>query len=191
MLNVWAGYGMGLPQKTDYSGSSHFELGVARRFSGPFEVGVFVRQQKTVFQDKVDFEATGYSETRTYNLDVMVLGGRLNLLLGDSLSLFAAAGISQTASTLGAVSTTAPVPSTLTPGYSGEAPMSFAYRGGLTYELRFGLLGLGAEASYSVSSTDSTAAVTEMAAMAVIRLHFEKVETKNASPVAAPVIPIL
>lgn len=183
-LTIRGGYGMIMVEQP-YAKAFSMYGAFGYRSRSWLESGFAYRKNQAAYDEKVKFPATGYSETRSYQLESMELTPYLLLRMSRAFSLQLAAGLSSTTSKLDTVTTDAPVPASLAPGFTREASWCPAYHASLIYEYLLGPLGLGLEVGYGSSSSNPDGNLKGLFAGAVLTLR-PGASTSNPEPKATP-----
>jgi len=173
-----------------YSMPTDYEVALGYQNASWLETGLFYRQESTRYTKDVFFPATGYTETRTYQLAATVVGLELMARTPlDWLSFVVAAGLSQTTSTPSGVTTTAPIPSSL-PSDRRVSELYLGKRYGAQLDYSFGRFSVGAEigVSSSSSSADIEIQQTYFSGVLTYRMGAPACECKppQAAPAPAP-----
>ncbi len=179
-LTVRAAYGMTFVNKP-YSKAMNMQGAFGYRSRSWLESGFAYRKEQAAYDESINFAATGYQETRTYQLETLVLAPYMGFRFFPSFSLLLSVGLSSTTSTLASVTTDAPAPSPLAPGYTKEAAWCLAYHAGFSYEYLLGPIGLGLEVGYSSSSTNPEANLKGAYAAGLLTFRTGTAEKKLAS----------
>jgi hypothetical protein len=186
-LTLRVTYGMTFVNKP-YNKAMNMQGAIGYRSHSWFESGFSYRKEQALYDDNINFPATGYQETRSYQLDTMLLAPYISFRFSPSLSLLVSAGLSSSISTLSSVTTDAPTPSTLAPGYNKQAAWCPAYHAGLSYEYLLGSIGLGLEIGYGSSSSNPDANLKGVYAAGLLTLR-TGTSAKQTTPETPPETP--
>ncbi len=175
---LWAGYGRGFPQN-EVSQPSHIDLGYSVPYGTRLETGFWFTRSQANVTDDVVFQTTGNRENREYILTSMAGGLRLQLRLLQRVFIFGNVGLSRTTSELTRVTTTAPVPSTLSPTRLEGEVWAMAYRVGLNYEYTYSRFGLGGFLAYNSTSSKQEAEIKDLVLGAYLKLYWYPSKIEN------------
>jgi hypothetical protein len=166
---VWVNGGFGYSTLGLARPARHFILGYDKLFFAALEMGLYARIASLTYIDSIYFENTGYTENRKYEISSLLLGPHLRYRLVGKLGLVVGAGVSVLQSKLKSVSTTAPLPSSLTAGETTTFPLDIGYDLGFYYRYKVGPFRVGAELGYTINSLKPENAVGEF----YLGLHIE------------------
>ena len=159
--NLWFKYSAGLPSNESFKNVSHIQIGLAKPLNSWLQYGVWAGQTSAQVNDDVLFANTSYTEVRTYKLTAFMGGLHLQALAASRVSIYANIGYSLTTSALTAVSTNAPINSSLSPSRQAGEIQAPAYNVGINYEYDFKNLSVGGSVGLSSSSADQNAEIKD------------------------------
>jgi hypothetical protein len=165
----WANYGIGYSTAGFKRPATDMVFGYDKLFFAALEMGLYLRMSSLTYVDPVYFENTGYSENRTYEISSLLLGPHIRYRLVGQFGLVVGGGVSTLQSKLKNVTTTAPLPSSLTVGDTTMYPLDIGYDLGFYYRYKVGPFRVGAEAGYTINSLKPSNAIGEF----YVSLHIE------------------
>lgn len=140
-----AGAPMGTYSLPSYTG----ELGLAIGSDFGVQPGLVMKFTSLKHEESFTYPATGYTESRNYDVSAYSVGGRLNAAINHSWFFFFDLECAFVSSKLNSVSTSAPVPSDLQPGLVTEVGPVLAYGGGFQYKQQYENFNWGGSVSYN------------------------------------------
>lgn len=165
----WANYGIGYSTAGFKRPATDIVFGYDKLFFAALEMGLYLRMSSLTYVDPVYFENTGYTENRTYEISSLLLGPHIRYRLVGQFGLVFGGGVSMLQSKLKNVTTTAPLPSSLTVGDTTMFPLDIGNDLGFYYRYKVGPFRVGAEAGYSINSLKPANAIGEF----YVGLHIE------------------
>jgi hypothetical protein len=169
LYGIWGNYGVGYSTVGFKRPARNMVFGYDKLFFAALEMGLYARISSLTYTDTVNFENTGYSERRDYEISTLLLGPHIRYRLVGQLGLVAGAGVSVLQSKLKGVSSTAPLPSSLVVGETSTFPMDTGYDLGLYYRYKVGPFRIGSEFGYAINSLKPSSAIGEF----YVGLHLE------------------
>jgi outer membrane protein assembly factor BamA len=150
---------------------SHFELSLSLPHGQKLEYGAYFQRSSAKVKDLVPFPATGQVETRNYELTAMGGGAKILFRINETYSAYVNIGLTRTTSELKDVSTTAPLPPSLSLGPQDGAVWALSHGVGAIYERFYRYGSFGATLSYGSTSSNPDAEIQDLALGAFVKFY--------------------
>jgi hypothetical protein len=160
--SLWAAFNFGFPTATYVTPSQAYRGGYAIPISDNWEIGPCLAWVTAKRNDVVVFQQTGYEETRHYHVAAIEAGAHLAWKPNPTWRVFVSAGPSLIDSYLDSTATTAPLPSSLSPGRQKQV-LDFGFDAGVSYDIALGpRFLLGVQLAYERTGVETSDALSDI-----------------------------